>query len=172
MKIKTAELSGHALDWAVAVCTGRGCEFEDPRDPWLTRDGIADQPLHSYTPSTDWAQGWPIIEREGISVLRVNPVQRNWHTHFEVPDEWAAELGACSAAVSTNHEQHDPMFQFDVGSLIYGPTPLIAAMRCYVASRMGEWVDVPDELVAHNHRDAGEPHTEVQQAHQRPRGSL
>lgn len=27
-----------------------------------------------------------------------------------------------------------------------GPTPLIAAMRCYVASRLGEEVDVPEEL--------------------------
>ena len=27
-----------------------------------------------------------------------------------------------------------------------GPTPLIAAMRCYVASRLGQEVEVPDEL--------------------------
>jgi len=28
----------------------------------------------------------------------------------------------------------------------YGPTPLIAAMRCYVASKMGDEIDVPTEL--------------------------
>lgn len=28
-----------------------------------------------------------------------------------------------------------------------GPTPLVAAMRCYVASRLGSEVDVPDDLV-------------------------
>jgi hypothetical protein len=27
-----------------------------------------------------------------------------------------------------------------------GPTPLIAAMRCYVQSRLGDEVDVPKEL--------------------------
>ena len=27
-----------------------------------------------------------------------------------------------------------------------GPTPLIAAMRCYVISKLGEEVEVPDEL--------------------------
>ena len=27
-----------------------------------------------------------------------------------------------------------------------GPTPLIAAMRCFVASRLGEEVDMPEEL--------------------------
>ena len=28
----------------------------------------------------------------------------------------------------------------------YGPTPLIAAMRRYVASKLGDEVDVPEEL--------------------------
>ena len=28
-----------------------------------------------------------------------------------------------------------------------GPTPLIAAMRCYVASKLGDEVDVPEELL-------------------------
>jgi hypothetical protein len=39
---------------------------------------------------------------------------------------------------------------FDMGGVSiaheYGPTPLIAAMRCYVASRLGDEVDVPEEL--------------------------
>ena len=30
---------------------------------------------------------------------------------------------------------------------IYGPTPLIAAMRCYVASKLGDEIDVPNELL-------------------------
>ena len=29
----------------------------------------------------------------------------------------------------------------------FGPTPLIAAMRCYVASRFGDEIEVPDELL-------------------------
>ena len=29
----------------------------------------------------------------------------------------------------------------------YGPTPLIAAMRAYVASKLGEEVEVPEELL-------------------------
>ena len=29
----------------------------------------------------------------------------------------------------------------------FGPTPLIAAMRCFVASKLGDEVDVPDELI-------------------------
>ncbi len=117
MKIKTSELTGAALDWAVAKCEGRGIEFDDPRDPWLTCDGIADQPLHSYTPSTDWAQGGPIIEREWVDLHCVND------------SLWEAECPAVGGLAMQN-----------------GPTPLIAAMRCYVASKLGDEVDVPEEL--------------------------
>ena len=113
--MKTSELTGAALDWAVAKCEGRGIEFDDPRDPWLTRDGIADQPLHSYTPSTDWAQGGTIIEREKIEL-------------FMRDEEWFAY-----SSFSTPEDFH-------------GDTPLIAAMRCYVASILGAEVDVPEEL--------------------------
>lgn len=119
--MKTSELTGAALDWAVAKCEGRGIEFDDPRDPWLTRDGIADQPLHSYTPSTDWAQGGPIIEREGISVL---------HTTMRPSHAWEAS--------------HTP--DEDLSVCEFGPTPLIAAMRCYVASKLGDNIDIPEEL--------------------------
>lgn len=33
------------------------------------------------------------------------------------------------------------------GDLRYGPTPLIAAMRCLVASKLGDEVEIPEELV-------------------------
>ena len=36
------------------------------------------------------------------------------------------------------------------GQEYYGPTPLIAAMRCYVASKLGDEVDIPAELVQSN----------------------
>lgn len=33
-----------------------------------------------------------------------------------------------------------------VHRVYFGPTPLIAAMRCYVASKLGDEVEVPEEL--------------------------
>jgi hypothetical protein len=121
--MRTSELEGDALDWAVAKCEGKGIEFDDPKDPWLTLDGIAYQPLHSYTPTTDWSQGGPIIEREWIEVVP-------WPNESDENERWQAT-------------------QHDLPSRVYcsGPTPLIAAMRCYVASKLGDEVDVPDELL-------------------------
>ena len=104
--MKTNELTGAALDWAVAKCEGK--------------DAIVRAP-HKYVfePSTNWAQGGPIIEREGISVWAFDDVT------------WKAENPFASGV--------DQVFE--------GPTPLIAAMRCYVASKLGDEVEVPKELI-------------------------
>ena len=122
--MKTSELTGAALDWAVAKCEGyeivrmRGSEitFLDRTD-----DGALNEKQIGY--STDWAQGGPIIEREIISVS---------HDTTGSTVEWAAWTPA--------------PIRDEAEAFGYGPTPLIAAMRCYVASRLGDDVDVPEEL--------------------------
>ena len=114
--MKTSELAGFALDWAVAKCEGyeivrmRGNEitFLD-----RTEDGALSEKHINY--STDWSQGGPIIEREKIEL--------------EYGDfEWWARIKA------------DEDFE--------GTTPLIAAMRCYVASKLGDDVELPEEIAA------------------------
>ncbi len=115
--LSVSELSGAALDWAVARCEGRRVEFnhqyteETKFDGWWQLGPNHWQPLNKY--STDWAQGGPIIERERITVWGDNPF-------------WEAERGS----VWCN-----------------GPTPLIAAMRCYVVSKLGDKIDVPLPLI-------------------------
>ena len=112
MKIKTSELKGAALDWAVAKCEGY---FDIVIAGALI--GVADVFYFDvWTPSTDWAQGGPIIERGGIMIER-----------------WA----------STGHWQAANAL---VTKVFTAETPLVAAMRCYVASKLGDEVEVPEEL--------------------------
>jgi hypothetical protein len=121
MKIKTSELIGTALDWAVAKC-------EAVKLHPMAQNGVMEihfsQPNggDSFSPSTDWAQGGPIIEREEISISR------------EFTSAWAAWA---SAPIRDEAEAFG-----------YGPTPLIAAMHCYVQSKLGDEVEVPDEVAA------------------------
>lgn len=105
--MKTSELTGAALDWAVAKCEGMNDEvcFEDAEQFVLLYHDFIEPMFHF---SDDWAQGGPIIEREKMGV-------------FPTHDGWAAGMQS-------------------------GPTPLIAAMRCYVKSQLGDEVDVPSEL--------------------------
>lgn len=107
--MKTSELTGAALDWAVADAIGEYKPVAVPR----------------Y--STDWSQGGPIIERMKLNRLTTNMI------------------GGYTASVKVKliNIEGDEYIKWAHGS---GPTPLIAAMRCYVASRMGDEVDVPKEL--------------------------
>jgi hypothetical protein len=110
--MKTSELTGVALDWAVAKCEGRS-------EPEVVNNfAVAWYTWGNTHYSTDWAQGGPIIEREHMGV----------RFDFE-EDEWQAIAG-----------------DFDDWVYGWGETPLIAAMRCYVASKLGDEVEVPEEL--------------------------
>jgi hypothetical protein len=88
-------------------------------DYWVTRaKGYKINPGETWMLkySTDWLQGGQIIERENIEVSR--PYK---------DEPWRASM-----IDESSIELH--IFQ---GS---GPTPLVAAMRCYVASKFGETV--------------------------------
>jgi hypothetical protein len=61
MKVKTVDLTGDALDWAVAKAEGH--DVDDPT--WWPDFG--DESCYS----SDWADGGPVIEREEISLDRV-----------------------------------------------------------------------------------------------------
>ena len=88
---------------------------------WVVAKIEAPQNLAStadnFHPAADWSQGGPIIEQEVICLESEMGV--HWWARFKDAPE----------------------------SEVEGPTPLIAAMRCYVASKLGNEVEIPNELV-------------------------
>lgn len=117
--MNVSELSGAALDWAVAKCEQPDTGYK----AWVQRDldaGI----LHGMRYSTDWLFGGPIIEREW---LQLTP----WPNESDEGKRWHCV-------------QHDARVQCHA----FGPTPLIAAMRCYVASKLGDEVEIPELTVS------------------------
>jgi hypothetical protein len=130
VRIKTTNLIRDALDWAVAKCEGVSFESYRAAVAWMKRREVSDDELsaqHTYQYSTGWAQGGPIIERELICIDAGDG-------SYEPLRRWAA-WRANAVPVKAGQGEW------------WGPTPLIAAMRCFVASRLGDEVDVPDELV-------------------------
>lgn len=124
MKVKTSDLTGPALDWAVTKCEGLPIIISQTGRP---RNNNA----VPYLFSSDWAQGGPIIERE-INVLEKR--DGYWYS-------WRAKRN--DGYVTTSFDT----IQNSREAWAHGPTPLIAAMRCYVASKLGETVDIPEELL-------------------------
>lgn len=129
--IKTSDLAGAALDWAVAQCEGEPIRFDpmaigaDRIGPqywiWDERRGMGAYRFlrigGSYNPSRNWTLAGPIIEREHIVFLD-SSTGAFWDARY------TQTLSAC------------PM-------IMRGPTPLVASMRCYVAAKLGDAVDVP-----------------------------
>jgi hypothetical protein len=97
--MKTSELTGKALNWAVGKAEGL--------DDWLAPVNYCGQ----------WEHGGPIIQRENIGL---------WSEGYDWEAKISVGFGKC-------------LDEWD-------ESPLIAAMRCYVASKLGDEVNVPEEL--------------------------
>lgn len=129
IKIKTQELTGNALDWAVATCLGynnlrRNCHRFD--------DGfIMDSPqtgtvfLSELDYSSNWSKAGQVIDLMGDYCQEGNKAKGEYYCSTpSVAETWH------------NHPVRGT-----------GPTPIIAAMRCYVASKRGSELKIPAELV-------------------------
>jgi hypothetical protein len=116
--MKTSDLTGAALDWAIAQC-----------ENFPVRNGFDDN-CPEY--STDWSQGGPIIERKNIA-LGSTP-DGLWSAYAPEGTHW---IKYADKATEYFHWTYKGQ----------GPTPLIAAMRCYVASKLGDEVEIPEELI-------------------------
>lgn len=152
MKFQTSALTGMMLDFACAQfdshCEGLTWEFRGDHYVGLhSEDGepshvvtiITEAPFarmleicreyklqHQlvYSPSTNWAQGGPIFEREKLCVGTKHQCDPEYVPLIDPSvSSWARTTAG--------------------GYLSYGPTPLIAAMRAFVASKVGDSIDLP-----------------------------
>lgn len=121
--MKTSELTGAALDWAVGMAEGYELSLYGV-DPSI-RARVPGLGVHApWAPRKYWNQGGPIIEREFIELTTTN------RSNDEL---WEALGRGFGEDCPTGH----------------GTTPLIAAMRCYVASKLGCEVEIPPELTSY-----------------------
>ena len=122
-KLPITLLTNRQLDYAVAICEEQAPIYIKTDQAFKSRkSGIH---LDDYPYSTNWSFSGPIIEREGINVC----IQHDEHGRKVSPAyRWYAQLD-CRVYTA------------------YGPTPLIAAIRCYCCAKLGEFVDIPEELI-------------------------
>lgn len=130
MATKVSDLEGAELDYWVAKAEG-ACDH-DASTPLVVDFPNGGRRIcgprgsrNDYSPSTDWSQGGPLIEREQIAL---------WAND----GTWVALHQASVGGAYYSNGTIDAR-SFDGYT---GPTPLIAAMRCFVASKFAE-VDSP-----------------------------
>lgn len=118
MKHNTAELTGDLLDAAVALALGHRVQVS-PADPGYE---VLDKHFGHLVEDADWSVSWasagPIIERHDWALPMIN--NRPYVQHM---GRYVAETPG--------------------GFSYFGPTPLIAAMRAFVASKLGDEVELP-----------------------------
>jgi len=123
MKMNTSKLTGFALDWAVARCEGWDNLRRDIHLSWQggLNDLVMDGPPGNGV--SLWALNFSSDWALGGPIIE----REKLGLSFEKVEEWEAwaYAGVCRS----------------------GPTPLIAAMRCYVASKLGDEVDIPAVLM-------------------------
>ncbi len=117
VEVKIQDLTGAALDWAVAKAEISPMEMPP-------KDRVWSKYCATYSPSTDWSQGGPLIEKYAVTL-----------TPF-----------AISFGGSPSYWLVQPWDQHCLP--VDGPTPLIAACRAIAASVLGETVSVPRELLS------------------------
>ena len=129
--MKTSDLTELQLDWAVAHSLHLNYRIKEKDD--LSKHIVVLKPTpcpdrqpgcavahfkgEYFSPSTNWNDGGPIIERDKIELSYDG-------------NEWSST--------------HATWGEDSIG---FGPTPLVAAMRCYVASKLGDEVEIPKELI-------------------------
>ena len=140
-KLKVSEATTHQINWLVAYAQGRVTYPSDSIergqyyhvDSAIAPHGHEHNRVHvdEFNPTTNWDQAGPIID------LLVSDGWRISKADFKL----GVTLFRCDAKVQIHR----------------GSTILIAAMRCFVASKLGDVVDVPDALVEAEPEQADEP---------------
>lgn len=126
VEVKTSELAGELLGWAVGQAEGVAVKLEPPgynTVPWRVfarYTGEVTVRDVRYDPQDSWTLGGPLIRRNKVSL----------HAPQHDADCWAAWLNRDGKDVAHG-----------------GDTELVAACRAIVLAKLGAVVQVPAELL-------------------------
>lgn len=145
--MKTSELTGTALDWAVAIAMG----WTDVQITGFEQEGMREHPFfrpakyfgqyhicgsgQQFQPSTDWEQGGMLIDH----------LQPQFIDRASMLDAWdILGDGVPPRGIKTWWLACAPGPRVTKGG--YGETHLIAMCRWLVRSRIGDNIEVPEGL--------------------------
>jgi len=106
----------------------------------------------------DLALAWAVAQCEGYrgieSLTKPDPLddgalEHRWLREYSPPTNWSQGGPIIERENIEIFIRDEKWFAYSSNSTpedFYGETPLVAAMRCYVASVLGDEVDVPEEL--------------------------
>lgn len=147
VEVKTQDLSGAALDWAVAMAEGYRVDPEGDGRSVISPKGVFTSVSvrgaaegFGYRPSSDWNQGGPLIEKYQVLLTPPsNLVHRNFGS-FDKRNGWY-ESGFWGSTIFGKERKHRR------ASFHHPDSPLIVAMRAIAQFELGDTLNVPKELL-------------------------
>ena len=129
-KVKVSEATNLQLDWMGAKCESQATPSGMSNAEVLLYRSVATNAwmypkTRGIAYSTDWAQGGPIIGRERVNIQFCRDLRYRNGLYIHA----SAHTNMYHGYWRGDHDH-----------------PLVAAMRCYVASKLGDEVEVPEEL--------------------------
>lgn len=124
MRVNTQGLEGHLLNFATAIALG--ARWTDGHMAWPTNP-----PTYSAAPQdfvNDWAACGALFDKEGI-----------WFEPSDYPD-----LGAVHAFTGQPRFELPTKHHFSA----FGDTRCAAGLRCLIQIKLGDSIEIPDEVVA------------------------
>lgn len=123
MKIAVDQLTGRALTWAFIRALGHAPHVGAISVAYRTDHGSWDHPTLS--------------EREAVELMNEHWIGVERPSKGQTPPQWRA-----LADVPSSSKLPDRVVS------AFAPSLAIAVHRCFIKSRMGDVVDIPDELTA------------------------
>lgn len=120
MIVQTQKLKGRQLDWAVAKAIGKNVRINSRK---VIQGLNSEEGTEVFSPTMLSRQASRLIEEYKISCL---------YLHKQKKPEWWATTG-------------DPNDEETLGQM--GETQIEASMRALVLNKLGEIVDIPQELI-------------------------
>lgn len=119
IEVKTADLIGPALDWAVATATGHYMQ-ENLRH---SHPVASCSEFRLWEPSTQWKDGGPLIDKYRVEFT----FERDGLIFAELCEEDGSYVASCTGE--------------------FGPNHLVATCRSIVFAKLGSTVKTPKELM-------------------------
>jgi hypothetical protein len=131
--MKARELKDVVLDYMVGKCEGH-LYAKETNNPILFK--WEERIIPHY--STCWEVGGPIIERQKIAI---------WHEDSKIGGDFVATAHVCINVRDQDLDACTIAAWNEDDDTYRGDTPLVAAMRCYVATKLGDEINIPKELL-------------------------
>lgn len=141
--MKTSELKGAALDWAVAKAVGVPVivlPADNPEERWQVQSAHCLDLGGPYWPSQNWGQAGPLIDKYNVTLSPPTSLVHRSFGSFDKRNGYS-EAGVWGSTIFAKERK------FRRAGFHHQTSALIPAMQAIVQFELGDEIEVPADLM-------------------------